>query len=88
MRILVFILVGLQVIVTTVLMIDVLTMSSDPAGEAMAQGIAAIFAILTAMFGMPALLLALFNRYLVIALILALIMPVTAIALLGPSVLR
>ena len=73
MRLVIFAICGLQTALYLFILVEAYGMNSDPAGEAFAQGIATIGAMIAAIFIIPAFLMALSNAALKVALVLSLI---------------
>ncbi|MDA9008755.1 hypothetical protein N9K16_02215 [Alphaproteobacteria bacterium] len=75
MRKIIFVICGIQIAIVMFILISAFTMSSDAAGEGMAQGLAIIGALVVSIFIVPALLLAVADKALKVALVLSLTAP-------------
>jgi hypothetical protein len=73
MRLVILAFCGIQIVLASIILVEAYTISSDPAGAAMAQGMATIGALIAAIFLVPALIMALSNIALKVALVLSLI---------------
>lgn len=76
LRILIILLCAVQIVVCGMMVYGAVNASSDAMGNAMIQGFATIAVFLTVIFVLPALLLAIFNSLLKLALVLSLAIPV------------
>jgi len=76
MRKLVFAICAIQIAIMLFILVSAFTMSSDAAGEGMAQGLAMVGAIVVSVFVVPALLLATADKAMKVALVLSLAAPI------------
>ena len=83
MRNLIFVILGLELLFAVFVTWSAITVESDPAGRGMAQGFAMVIVGACIVFGVPALGMALANRFLAAALVLALLPIIAIAALLG-----
>lgn len=81
LRVITLLLVCIETVLGAVLVIGGLTANSDPAGEGLAQAFAVVFGLLLVVFTLPALILAVRGRLLLLGLFLSL-MPILAVMVL------
>lgn len=83
MRNVVFFMCAIQLLAAGIITYEAMTVQTDAAGRGMAQGFAMVIGLAVAVFGLPAFLMALANRWLPLAAVLGLMPLVVMVFLLG-----